>query len=76
MTDHDHDHDEHGHDDHDDTHHHDGPHDYVGAVQGFRAEKDEFFKTNTGSPIPEERARRVHGPAVLPGRTSISSSRA
>ena len=50
MTDHDHDHDEHGHD----HHHHDGPHDYVGAVQGFRAEKDEFFKTNTGSPIPEE----------------------
>ena len=49
MTDHDHDHDEHGHD----HHHHDGPHDYVGAVQGFRAEKDEFFKTNTGSPIPE-----------------------
>ena len=50
MTDQDHDHDEHGHD----HHHHDGPHDYVGAVQGFRAEKDEFFKTNTGSPIPEE----------------------
>jgi len=49
LTDHDHDHDEHGHD----HHHHDGPHDYVGAVQGFRAEKDEFFKTNTGSPIPE-----------------------
>jgi uncharacterized protein (DUF1684 family) len=49
----DHDHDEHGHD----HHHHDGPHDYVGAVQGFRAEKDEFFRTNSGSPIPaEERA--------------------
>ena len=55
MTDHDHDHDEHAHDH--DHHHHDGPHDYVGAVQGFRAEKDEFFKTNSGSPIPaEERA--------------------
>ena len=50
MTDHDHDHDEHGHD----HHHHDGPHDYVGAVQGFRAEKDEFFKTNAASPIPED----------------------
>ena len=50
MTDHDH--DEHGHDH--DHHHHDGPHDYVGAVQGFRAEKDEFFKTSSGSPIPAE----------------------
>ena len=50
MTDHDHDHDEHDHD----HHHHDGPHDYVGAVQGYRAEKDEFFKTIAGSPIPAE----------------------
>jgi uncharacterized protein len=49
----DHDHDAHDHD----HHHHDGPHDYVGAVQGYRAEKDEFFRTNSGSPIPEgERA--------------------
>ena len=54
MT-HDHDDDDHDHDDHD-HHHHDGPHDYVGAIQGYRAEKDEFFKTNAGSPIaPEER---------------------
>jgi uncharacterized protein (DUF1684 family) len=45
--------DPHDHDDHD-HHHHDGPHDYVGAVQGFRAEKDDFFKTNSGSPIPAE----------------------
>jgi uncharacterized protein (DUF1684 family) len=44
--DHDHDHDEHDH------HHHDGPHDYVGAVQGYRAEKDQFFKSAPGSPIP------------------------
>ena len=42
MTDHgDHDH-----------HHHDGPHDYVAAIQGYRAEQDEFFKTSAGSPIP------------------------
>jgi uncharacterized protein len=33
-------------------HHHDGPHDYVGAIEGFRAEKDLFFKRSTGSPIP------------------------
>jgi hypothetical protein len=53
--DHDHDHAEHDHDhaahEH---HHHDGPHDYVGAVQGFRAEKDAFFKSAPGSPIPTE----------------------
>jgi uncharacterized protein len=48
---HDHDHDEHDH------HHHDGPHDYVGAIQGYRAEKDAFFKSAPGSPVPEaERA--------------------
>ena len=46
--DHDHDHDEHEH------HHHDGPHDYVGAIQGYRAEKDAFFKDSAGSPIPPE----------------------
>jgi uncharacterized protein (DUF1684 family) len=47
MTDdHDHDHDEHEH------HHHDGPHDYASAIAGYRAEKDQFFKTAPGSPIP------------------------
>jgi uncharacterized protein (DUF1684 family) len=46
--DHDHDHDEHDH------HHHDGPHDYVAAVEGYRAEKDAFFKSAPGSPIPHE----------------------
>jgi hypothetical protein len=47
MTDatHDHDHDH-------EHHHHDGPHDYVGAVQAFRQEKDEYFRTSKGSPIP------------------------
>ncbi|HEX5014873.1 MAG TPA: DUF1684 domain-containing protein [Candidatus Limnocylindrales bacterium] len=53
MTDHEH--DAHDHDAHDhEHHHHDGPHDYVGAIQGYRAEKDAFFKTNAGSPIPPE----------------------
>ena len=44
--DHDHDHGEHEH------HHHDGPHDYASAVAGYRAEKDQFFKSAPGSPIP------------------------
>jgi len=57
-----HDHGEHAHEhehhhDHDHEpgeheHHHDGPHDYVGAVEGFRAEKDAFFRSAPGSPIP------------------------
>ena len=42
-------------DDHHEHHHdHDGPHDYVGAIQGYRAEKDAFFKDSAGSPIPQE----------------------
>jgi len=44
--DHDHDHDEHEH------HHHDGPHDYASAIADYRAEKDQFFKSAPGSPIP------------------------
>ena len=43
---HDHEHEEHDH------HHHDGPHDYVGAIEGYRAEKDAFFKSAPGSPVP------------------------
>ena len=50
MTD-EHDHAEHDHAEHE-HHHHGGPHDYVGAVQGYRAEKDQFFKSAPGSPIP------------------------
>jgi uncharacterized protein (DUF1684 family) len=46
--------DAHDHDDHDahDHHHHDGPHDYASAIAGYRAEKDAFFKSAPGSPIP------------------------
>ncbi len=43
-----HDHDEHDH------HQHEGPHDYAGAIAGYRAEKDAFFKSAPGSPIPQE----------------------
>ena len=51
MTDehaeHDHDHAEH-------EHHHEGPHDYRSAIEGYRAEKDAFFKSAPGSPIPQD----------------------
>ena len=56
TAEHDHDADderEHSHDEHE-HHHHDGPHDYVGAIQGYRAEKDAFFKSAPGSPIPAD----------------------
>ena len=44
----DHDHAEHEH------HHHEGPHDYRSAIEGYRAEKDAFFKSAPGSPIPRD----------------------
>ncbi len=47
MTNHDHDH-EHHHD-----HHEHVPVEYKDAVEGFRLDKDEFFKTDPRSPIPE-----------------------
>ncbi|TMF34462.1 MAG: DUF1684 domain-containing protein [Chloroflexi bacterium] len=54
MTDaHDHGHADHDHDEHE-HHHHEGPHDYVAAIEGYRAEKDAFFKSAPGSPIPLE----------------------
>jgi uncharacterized protein (DUF1684 family) len=47
MTDHDHDHHEHH------EHHEHRPYDYTEAVEAFRAEKDEFYKRQATSPIPE-----------------------
>lgn len=51
TTDHEHDHEHHHHD------HEHVPVEYKDAVEGFRLDKDEFFRTMPGSPIPEaERA--------------------
>jgi len=45
------------HHDHEHDHHEHVPVEYRDAVEGFRLDKDEFFKTQPGSPIPEaERA--------------------
>jgi hypothetical protein len=49
-----HDHAEHDHDHAYEHHHHEGPHDYRSAIEGYRAEKDAFFKAAPGSPIPFE----------------------
>ena len=49
MTADDHEH----HQDHDHHHHEHVPVEYKDAVEGFRLDKDEYFKTMPGSPIPE-----------------------
>lgn len=46
--------DEHEHHEHDHEHHHEHrPIEYADAIAQFRAEKDDYFKTSHGSPIPE-----------------------
>jgi uncharacterized protein (DUF1684 family) len=48
---------DHDHDDHDHHHHHQPTVSYADAVTELRADKDEFFRTNHHSPVPEaERA--------------------
>ena len=64
MTEHQHDHD-HDHDEHE-HHHHDGPHDYVSAIEGYRAEKDAFFRSSPGSPIPAEEREAFTGLPYYP----------
>lgn len=49
-----------------DHHHHDGPHDYVGAIEGYRAEKDAFFRQSPGSPIPAEEREAFEGLPYYP----------
>ncbi|MEY2434451.1 MAG: uncharacterized protein QOC92_4176 [Acidimicrobiaceae bacterium] len=49
------DHEQHDHEQHDHEHQHEHVHvpvEYKDAVEGFRLDKDEFFKTHAGSPIP------------------------
>ena len=49
-------HDEHAHDEHE-HHHHNEPVDYMDAVKQLRAQKDDYFRSSTHSPIPQaERA--------------------
>jgi uncharacterized protein (DUF1684 family) len=63
MTEHDHDHE---HDQEHEHHHHDGPHDYVGAIEGYRAEKDAFFKSSVNSPVPAEEREAFEGIPYYP----------
>src|SRR3954452_25260979 len=68
MTDHDRGgHDDHAEHDHEsEHHHHGGPHDYVGAIQQYRAEKDQFFRSAPGSPIPQEERESFAGLPYYP----------
>jgi uncharacterized protein len=59
-----HDHGEHDHGEHE--HHHDGPHDYAGAIDQYRAEKDAFFKSSPGSPVPADEREAFTGLPYFP----------
>ncbi len=62
MTDHDHS----GHD-HDHEHHHEHvPVAYVDAVEGFRLDKDDFFRTQPNSPVPEAEREAFTGLPYYP----------
>ena len=53
--------------DHDHEHHHEHvPVPYKDAVEGFRLDKDEFFKTMAGSPIPEAERAAFEGLPYYP----------
>ncbi len=53
--------------DHDHEHHHEHvPVAYKDAVEGFRLDKDEFFKTMAGSPIPEAERAAFEGLPYYP----------
>jgi uncharacterized protein (DUF1684 family) len=52
------------HDHHDDHEHHE--HSYQAAIAGYRAEKDEFFKSSPHSPIPDDERARFEGLPYYP----------
>jgi uncharacterized protein len=64
-----HGHDEHGHDEHD--HHEHRPPSYEEAIEGFRADKDEFFRSNQYSPVPEGERAGFTGLPYYPVNTAL-----
>ena len=66
-----HDHD-HGHDEHDHGSHEGHEHvDYATALNGFRAEKDEYFRTAHDSPIPASEREAFDGLPYFPPDESL-----
>jgi len=62
LSDH-HDHDAH---EHEHEHHHQAVLDYPSAVEQFRADKDAYFKSSSGSPVPEEEREAFTGLPYYP----------
>jgi uncharacterized protein (DUF1684 family) len=68
----DHDHDHGDHDHHEHEHHHEHrPLSYEEAVEGFRADKDDYFGSNPHSPIPESERAAFTGLPYYPIDTSL-----
>jgi uncharacterized protein (DUF1684 family) len=68
----DHDHDHGDHDHHEHEHHHEHrPLSYEEAVEGFRADKDDYFGSNPHSPIPESERAAFNGLPYYPISTSL-----
>jgi len=61
---HDHDHGDHEHHEHEHHEHHE--HSYQAAIDGYRSEKDAFFKTSAHSPIPAEERSTFEGLPYYP----------
>ena len=58
--------DDHDHGEHEHHHHEHRPIDYTEAIEGFRAEKDAYFKSSHGSPIPEAEREAFTGLPYYP----------
>jgi uncharacterized protein (DUF1684 family) len=56
----------HEHHDHEHEHHHHEHVDYPDAIQGFREDKDEFFRTSARSPLPEAEREGFPGLPYFP----------
>ncbi len=67
-----HDHEAHDHESHAHEHHEHVPVEYKDAVEGFRLDKDEFFKTQPGSPIPEGEREAFTGLPYYPVDESLA----
>jgi len=63
-------HDEHAHDEHE-HHHHNEPVDYMDAVKQLRAQKDDYFRSSTHSPIPQAERASFSGLPYYPVDESL-----
>ena len=63
------------HEHHEHEHHEHVPVEYTDAVEGFRLDKDDFFKTNAAQPDPRGRARRPSPACRTTRSTRRSGSR-